>query len=222
MGPLTVRVAGILPSTPALPAGGAFVVMPLRTLSGPTGAPVPNLLLVSGTSINHARLTAVAHRAIPGSILTFRAQILAELDSSPLQHGAGLIITLTIAAAAALGLFIVILGLALGSAERGMTLARLTVMGHERASVLVIAEAMPAVLASVIAGLACALVLPSAIGTAIDLSAFTGTSVPIRFQADALALGLPAIAIVVLALAALAVEARAARRRDVSGLLRAN
>ena len=222
MGPLTVRVAGILPSTPALPAGGAFVVMPLRTLSGPTGAPVPNLLLVSGTSINHARLTAVAHREIPGSILTFRTQILAELDSSPLQHGAGLIITLTIAAAAALGLFIVILGLALGSAERGMTLARLTVMGHERASGLVIAEAMPAVLASVIAGLACALVLPSAVGTAIDLSAFTGTSVPIRFQADALALGLPAVIIGVLSLAVLAAEARSLRRRDVSGVLRAH
>jgi len=222
MGPLTVRVAGILASTPALPAGGSFVVMPLRTLSGPTGAPVPNLLLVSGTSINHARLTAAAHRAIPGSLLTFRTQILDELGSSPLQHGAGLIITLTIASAAALGLFIVILGLALGSAERGMTLARLTVMGHERASGLVIAEAMPAVLASVIAGLACALVLPSAVGTAIDLSAFTGTSVPIHFQADALALGLPAAIIVVLALAVLAVEARAARRRDVSGLLRAN
>ena len=80
----------------------------------------------------------------------------------------------------------------------------------------------PAVLASVIAGLACALVLPSAVGTAIDLSAFTGTSVPIRFQADALALGLPAAVIVLLALAVLAVEARAARRRDVSGLLRAH
>jgi putative ABC transport system permease protein len=222
MGPLTVRVAGILASTPALPAGGAFVIMPLRTLSGPTGAPVPNLLLVSGTSINHAKLTAAAHRAIPGSLLTFRTQILDELGSSPLQHGAGLIITLTIASAAALGLFIVILGLALGSAERGMTLARLTVMGHERASGLVIAEAMPAVLASVIAGLACALALPSAVGTAIDLSAFTGTSVPIQFQADALALGLPAAVIVVLALVALAVEARAARRRDISGLLRAH
>jgi len=222
MGPLSVRVAGILASTPALPAGGDFVVMPLRTLNGPTGSPSPNLMLVSGSSVSPARLTAAAHRAIPGSVLVFRTQILAELESSPLQHGAGLIITLTIAAAAALGLFIVILGLALGSAERGMTLARLTVMGHERASGLVIAEAIPAVLAAAIAGLACALVLPSAVGAAIDLSAFTGTSVPIRFQADALALGLPAAAIVVLALAVLAVEARAVRRRDITGMLRAN
>jgi putative ABC transport system permease protein len=220
--PLMVRVAGILASTPALPGGGAFVVMPLRTLGGPAGAPAPNLLLVSGSSVNRARLAAVARRVIPGSIVTFRTQVLAQLESSPLQHGAGLILPLTIAAAAALGLFIVILGLALGSAERGMTLARLTVMGHERAAGLVIAEALPAVLAAVIAGLTCALVLPRAVGTAIDLSAFTGTSVPIEFRADALALGLPAIVIVVLALAVLAVEARTVRRRDVSGMLRAN
>ncbi len=222
MGPLTVRVAGIIDSTPAQPGGGDFVVMPLRTLYGPTGAPVPNILLATGSAIDRARLIAAANRAIPGNVTTFRAQVLASLDSSPLQHGAGLIITLTIAAAAALGLLVVILGLALGSAERGMTLARLTVMGHERPAGLVIAEAMPAVLAAVAAGVACALVLPTAIGSAIDLSAFTGTSTPIQFEPDALALGLPAAAIVVLALIALAVEARAVRRRDISGMLRAS
>jgi putative ABC transport system permease protein len=194
--------------------------MPLRTLPGLTGAPAPNILLASGTAINHARLIAAASHAIPGNVTTFRTQVLASLASSPLQHGAGLIITLTIAAAAALGLLVVILGLALGSAERGMTLARLTVMGHERPAGLVIAEAMPAVLAAVAAGIACALVLPTAIGSAIDLSAFTGTSTPIQFEPDALALGLPAAAIVVLALIALAVEARTVRRRDISAMLR--
>jgi len=222
VGPLTVRVVGIINSTPALPGGGDFVVMPLRTLSGPTGAPVPNVLIATGSAINHARLIAAANHAIPGNVTTFRTQVLASLDSSPLQHGAGLIITLTIAVAAALGLLVVILSLALGSAERGMTLARLTVMGHERPAGLVIAEAMPAVLAAVAAGVACALVLPTAIGSAIDLSAFTGTSTPIQFEPDALALGLPAAAIVVLALIALAVEARAVRRRDISGMLRSN
>jgi putative ABC transport system permease protein len=222
MGPITVRVAGILADTPAVPAGGAFVVMPLQTLPGPAGAPAPNMLLATGSSINHARLTAVASRVIPGSVTTFRTAVLASLASLPLQHGAGLIITLTIAAAAAFGLFIVILGLALGSAERGMTLARLTVMGYQRTTGLVVAEAMPAVLAAVVAGVVCAVVLPAVIGPAIDLSAFTGTSIPVQLQPDALALGLPAVIIGVLALAALAAEARSLRRRDVSGMLRAH
>ena len=95
-------------------------------------------------------------------------------------------------------------------------------MGHERTAGLVMAEAMPAVLAAVLAGAVCAVALPWVIGSAIDLSAFTGTSAPVPLQPDALALGLPAAAIVVLALAALAVEARALRRRDISGMLRAH
>jgi hypothetical protein len=40
--------------------------------------------------------------------------------------------------------------------ERELTLARLTVVGHERETGLVTAEAMPAVLATVTAGAACA------------------------------------------------------------------
>src|SRR6185437_3530042 len=125
-------------------------------LPGPAGAPVPNLLLATGSAIDHARLTAVADRVLPGSAITFRTGVLNTLASSPLQHGAELLITLTIAAAAALGLFVVILALALGSAERGITLARLTVMGHERAAGLVMAEAMPALLTAIAAGVACA------------------------------------------------------------------
>jgi putative ABC transport system permease protein len=222
MGPLVVRVAGIVGETPAQPAGGAFVIMPLLGLPGPAGAPVPNLLLATGSAIDHARLTAVADRMIPGSATTFRTGVLGTLASSPLQHGAGLLITLTIATAAALGLFVVILALALGSAERGITLARLAVMGHERAAGLVMAEAMPAVLTAIAAGVACAIALPLVIGSAIDLSAFTGTSIPVRLEPDALALGLPAVVIGVLALAALAAEARSLRRRDISGVLRAN
>jgi putative ABC transport system permease protein len=222
MGPLKVRVVGLLNDTPALPSGGAFVVMPLLSLPGPAGAAAPNMLLATGSAINQARLTAVANRTIPGNTITFRTSVLAALAGSPLQNGARLIITLIIVAAAALGLFIVILGLSLGSAERGLTLARLTVMGHDRTTGLVMAEAMPAVITAVIAGAVCAVALPRVIGSAIDLSAFTGTSAPVQLQPDALALGLPAAIIVVLALGALAVEAWALRRRDISGMLRAN
>jgi putative ABC transport system permease protein len=116
----------------------------------------------------------------------------------------------------------VILGLSLGSAERGLTLARLTVMGHDRTTGLVMVEAMPAVITAVIAGAVCGVVLPRVIASAIDLSAFTGSSTPVQLQPDALALGLPAAIIVVLALGALTVEARALRRRDISGMLRAH
>jgi hypothetical protein len=208
-------------STPAQPGGGTFVVMPLETLPGPSGQPAPNMILVTGTSIDDRQLTAVASQVLPGNATTFRTAVLASLASSPLQHGAALIVVLTIAAAAAFGLFIVILGLALGSAERELTMARLTVMGHQRPTGLALAETMPAVLAAVIAGAVCAVALPHLIGSSIDLSAFTGTSAPVEFAPDALALGLPAAAIVGLALAALTAQGRTRRRRGITGMLRA-
>ena len=222
MGPFDVRVAGLLASTPALPGGGTFVVMPLETLPGPNGHPAPAMVLVTGASIDHAQLTKVAGQVLPGSYTTFRTAVLASLASSPLQHGAALIIALTIGVAGAFGLFIVILGLALGSAERELTLARLTVMGHERPTRLVIAEAMPAVLAAVVAGLVCALVLPHLVGSAIDLSAFTGSTASVEFSPNVIALALPAVVICVIALVTLAVQTRAQRRRGITGMLRAH
>jgi putative ABC transport system permease protein len=218
--PVTVRVAGILDSTPAQPGGGAFVVMSLQALSGPLGQPAPNMILVAGSSIDDRQLSAVVNRVLTDSTVTFRASVLASLTSSPLQHGAALIVVLTLVEAAVLGLFIVLLGLALGSADRELTVARLTVMGHERDTSLVMAETMPAVIIAVVAGAICAVVLPHLIGPSIDLSAFTGTSVPVQFQPDVIALGLPAAAVVVLAVAALAAEARTMRRRGVTGMLR--
>jgi putative ABC transport system permease protein len=221
MGPIQVRVAGILDSTPAQPGGGAFVVMPIHVLPGTSGQPAPNIILVTGSAIDHRQLSAVVTRLLPGSILTFRSTVLAGLSSSPLQHGAALVVVLIIAAAAALGLFIVLLGLALGSADRELTLARLAVMGHDHDTRLVMSEALPAVIAAVLAGVVCAALLPRLIGSSIDLSAFTGTSAPVQFQPDLIALGLPAAAAVLLALTALAAEATTLRRRNVTGLMRA-
>jgi putative ABC transport system permease protein len=220
LGPVTVRVAGTLSATPALPGGGGFAVMALRTLPGSDGHPAPNLILVNGSGIDQARLAAVVRRALPGSTITYRAAMLAQLAGSPLQHGGDLIITLTIAAAAAFGLFIVLSGLALGSAQRELTLARLVVMGYERAVRLVLAEAMPSVLAAVVAGAACAVVLPRLLGSTLDLSGFTGTTITVQLQPDLAAVALPALILILIAAFMLVTETRALRRRGVTGTLR--
>ena len=60
------------------------------------------------------------------------------------------------------------MGLALGAAQRRRTLARMTTMGLDHPTGLVVTEAMPAVLAAVVAGLACALALPQLVGPALD------------------------------------------------------
>jgi hypothetical protein len=57
---------------------------------------------------------------------------------------------------------------ALGASDRALTLARLTVMGHERATGVVLFEALPAVVVAVAAGAACALALPPLVGSSPD------------------------------------------------------
>jgi putative ABC transport system permease protein len=222
MGPITVRIAGEVGSTPAQPDGGAFIIMPLRTLPGPGGLPAPNMVLITGSGIDNAQLFDVLAAVLPGAIVRIRSTVLAALASSPLQHGAALIATLTIAAAAGFALFILVLGLALGAADRELTLARLAVMGHQRAAGLVMAEAMPAVAAAVIAGTACALALPRLIGSAVDLSGFTGTGLEVQLQPDLIAFALPTAALLLIAVVTLTAETRALSRRGVTGVLRAN
>jgi hypothetical protein len=81
---------------------------------------------------------------------------------------------------------------------------------------------MPAVLAAVAAGAACALVLPHLIGSALDLSGFTGATIPVQLQPDLIALALPAAFFPLIAAVTLITETRALRRRGVTGMLRAS
>jgi hypothetical protein len=78
-----------------------------------------------------------------------RVRVAGELRATPAQPGGG----------ACLGT--VTMGLALGAAGRRRTLARMTTVGLDHPTGLVVTEAMPAVLAAIVAGLACALRCPS-------------------------------------------------------------
>jgi hypothetical protein len=82
-------------------------------------------------------------------------------------------------------------------------------------------EALPAVVVAVAAGTACALALPPLVGSALDLSVFTGSGMPVPVRPDWISLGLPAAAAVLLAAAALATEARRLSRHGVVQMLRA-
>ncbi len=222
LGPIRVRVTGVLPATPAHPASGAWVIMPLRTLPGAAGTPVPENLLAAGTGINARKLSAAVNRALPEADTITRSAVLKSLTGAPLARSANLIMVLTVLAAAALGLGTVMMGLALGAAQRRRTLARMTTMGLGRPTGLVVTEAMPAVLAATVAGVVCAVVLPRLVGAALPLAVFTGSGTPVAVRPGWVAVGLPTAAVLVIAAAALAGQARALRRRDVTSLLRAN
>ena len=148
--------------TPAQPAGGMFVLMRSRILPGVLGQPRPNLGLITGAHIDRAKLSRLVSEALPPATLSFRTDVLNTLGSAPLQHAAVLLMTLTAVIAAGLALLNLIFGLALGARDRQLTLARLSVMGYERDTRLVLLMALPAVLAAFAAAAGCALALPGA------------------------------------------------------------
>jgi putative ABC transport system permease protein len=219
---ITVRVAGLVASTPALPGVSAFIIMPISALRPVAGTIEPNLMLLTGPAIDRARLSAVVARTLPGSVTTYRSDQLAALTSAALQHGTFTLFAIGTWAAAGLGLTVLLLVLALGAAARELALARLATMGlsgRQRAW-LVLLEVGPAVLAAAVAGVACALLLPAELGPVLDLSAFTGSGTPVPFAADALSVAAPIAGLAVLAVIALAIEMRAGRRLGVAARMR--
>lgn len=228
--PVRVRIAGTLPGTPALPpastpANSAFVIMPLSALKSSATPPVPvqaNEMLLSGSGIDRAKLAAAVRQGTADGSITYRADVLAGLGSAPLQHGAETVITLSVVAAAALGLAVMLLELALGAAERDATLARLATMGlgdGQRARVVAL-ELLPAVIAAAVAAWACALVLPPVVRPVIDLSVFTGSTAAVPLVPDIAAVALPLAGLLVLAAMSLGIEIGAGRRRGAASALR--
>ena len=199
--------------------------MPLaavKSAATPTGPVQANEMLLTGPAIDRGRLAAVVRSRLSGGEVTFRSDVLAGLTGAPLQQGAVTVITLSIVAAAALGLAIMLLELALGATEREATLARLATMGlgERQRGWMAVLELLPAVTAAGLTAWACALVLPPVVRPVIDLSVFTGSSAVVPLVPDAAAVALPLAGLLVLAAVSLGIEIRAGRRRGAASALR--
>lgn len=219
-GRLPVRIVGTVTSTPALPGGGAFVLLPRWALrsEGP-----PNLILVSGHSLAGPRLTAALHRLAPGAVVTLRSAVLTGLTRAPLQQGAYAVFAAGIVAAGGLSVAVLLFSLALGARSRDLTIAWLAAMGLSRAQsrVLVAIETVPPVLAAATAGAACAWVLAPLMRPALHLSVFTGSGQPVAVRADVVAATLPAVGLAGLCLATLAAQTAIMSGRRAGQLRRA-
>ena len=222
---LRVRVSGELQSTPALPAGGAFMVLPRSAIRGVSGPLPVNLMLLTGASIDMTKLNAAVQATMPGvdsPTITTRTLALQELTGSPLQQGTFLLFTLAIAYAAALALAVMLLELALGAADREVTTARLATMGLTEGQRirLVALEVVPSIAASAAAAAACVIALPRLVAPAIDLSVFTGSQAPVPLRPDFAAFLLPLAALIAITIIALAYEIRSRRGRGVAVTMR--
>jgi putative ABC transport system permease protein len=222
---LRVQVSGELQSTPALPAGGAFIVLPVEAIRGVSEPPPVNLVLLTGPSIDMTRLHAAVQATMPvagAPVITTRSLALQALTGAPLQQGTFLLFTLAIAFAAALALAVMLLELALGAADRELTTARLATMGLTEGQRvrLVAVEVIPSIAASAVAAAACAIALPPLLAPAIDLSVFTQSQASVPLRPDFAAFLLPLAGLLALTIIALAYEIRSRRGRGVAVTMR--
>jgi len=221
LGMLRIRVAGRLSGTPAVPGGG-FILFPAWATSRLHAAAPPTALLVVGPRLNAAALAAAVARVIPQASVTLRSSALAALTGAALPRGAYLAFAEGSVAAGGFCVLVLLLTLVLAARSRALTLARLSTMGlgAGQGRWLVIAEALPPVLAAAAAGAACALALVPLLGPVLDLSAFTGSAAAVPVRADLAALAIPAVGLVILGAATLSAQAFLAGRRGPAGALR--
>ena len=148
--------------------------------------------------------------------------MLQGLTAAPLQQGTFLLFSLAIGCAAALALAVMLLELALGTADREVTMARLATMGlteRQRAGLAAL-EVVPAVAASAVAVVACAVIVPGLVAPAIDLSAFTQSQAAVPLRPDLASFILPLAGLLVVTVIALAYEIRLVRGPGVAVTMR--
>ena len=219
---LTVRVAASLAATPAMPGGGAFIIMPNWVSAQLRASTAPNTMLVTGPGISAGVLRATVARAQPGSLLVSRAQVLQATADSPSVRGSELLFDLGAGAGAACCAAAVLLGLLLSGRDRTRLAAWLAALGMtgRQARRLAVLDALPMLLIAIVGAELAGAVLGALIGPGLDLSAFTGSVAPVSVQPDAVALILPPTGLIVLVAAITVGQSMLTRRRTKTGVLR--
>jgi putative ABC transport system permease protein len=224
---LTIRVAATVSSTPALPGGGLFVIIPSWVASRLAGSVAPNTVLIAGPATNIRDLRAVAARTAPGSLVVSRAAVLQATADTPLVHASDLMFEESAGAAAACAVAAVLLGLLLSGRDRTRLAAWLTAMGMtaRQGRRLAVLDALPLLLVAILGAEIAGLALGPLIGPGLVLSAFTSSTAPVPLQPDVVALIAPAVGAVILITVAAIGQSALARRRStgasgVTGVLR--
>ena len=219
---VTIHVAATAASTPALPADGAFLILPAWAASRIRGSTAPNTVLVAGASLDVPALHDTLVRNLPGFLLTTRSAVLQATAGSPSVRGSSLLFELSVAAGVACSLAAVLLGLLLSGRDRTRIAAWLTALGmtERQARRLALLDALPLLLIAVVGAELAGSVLGRLVGPALDLSALTGSTASVAVRPDLLALILPVVGLVLIVTAITAGQAIFTRSRTRTGVLR--
>ena len=212
---LTLRLAATASSTPAVPGGGSFVILPSWASSRLIDNTTPNTMLLAGAHIDLRALRAVVAHRLPGGQITSRAAALQAAADLPIVHGSDVALEEAAAAAAACAIAAVLLGVLLSGRDRTRLGVWLTAMGMtaRQARRLALLDALPLLLVAILGGELASLALGPLIGPGLDLSAFTGSSAPVSLRPNLVSLIAPAAGALILIMVAAAAQNALIRRR---------
>jgi putative ABC transport system permease protein len=217
-----VAVVGRIGATPAMPAGGSFVVLPGWAAARFPSIHGPGTLLATGTPASLPALRAAVARTMPGSQLTVRRQVLAGLAGSPALQASTRLAVLAYGAAAALSVVALLFGFAVSARGRELLITRLSALGitDRQARALAVADTVP-LLAVAIAGMLVAVaVLTLAAGPVLGLAVFTNSAVAVPVRPGVAALAVPVAAAVAVMLLLVAAERALSGRPGLGATLR--
>ena len=214
-----VRMAGTITQTPAMPAGGLYVVLPRWAAPRLSLQPAPSTVLVTGPAISAGALRAVARRVLPGSKVTIRRQVLSALTTGPALRLSQELYLAGAAAAAGLTALAVLFSLATSARSRSAMLTRLAALGMARSQALLlgITEAVPMLLAAAAGTVISVWLLAEFIGPVLGLNAFTGSPGPVAVRPTWLQLVAPLAGAAMLAVTFLAIDGARSGRAVAGG-----
>jgi putative ABC transport system permease protein len=212
---VTLHVAATAGSTPALPSGGAFVILPAWASSRFIDNTTPNTMLLAGAHIDLGALRAVVAHKLPGGQVTSRTAALQAAADLPTVHASDLALEEAAGAAAACAVAAVLLGVLLSGKDRTRLGVWLTAMGMtaRQARRLALLDVLPLLVVAILGGELASLALGPLIGPGLDLSAFTGSSAAVPLRPDLVALVAPAAGALILIMLTAAAQNALIRRR---------
>jgi putative ABC transport system permease protein len=219
---VSVRMAGTITKTPAMPAGGQYVLLPRWAALRLTAVPPPSTVLVTGPHLNIAALSTTVAKMLPTSQVVFRRHVLAALNSSPALRLSESLYLAGAAAAAAVSALAVLFWLVTSARSRAAMLTRLGALGMARSQALLLGltEAVPLLAVATAGTAACVWLLAEIVGPVLGLNTFTGSSHPAALAPTWADLFVPLAGAAVLAVAFLAVDGALAGRRKLAVALR--
>ncbi|MFC1443392.1 FtsX-like permease family protein [Streptacidiphilus sp. N1-10] len=224
-GSFQIVVAGVLDSV--LMGKAPFVVASAQALAARTqvSAHADDVLTLYVTGpVDGPALRAAVARSSGSTVTTvdLHSEALAALHGDRQSDGAATLYLATIAAGALLAVLAVLLSLLQAAPGRAALLVRLRTMGMtpRQGYRLILVEALPQVVAAVLAGTGLGLAAVPLLGPSVDLAALVGADVDAGLQATALPVLGPGLALLALAVGVVVVEAAVIGRRQIGVELR--